>query len=332
MSNKWDEFCVDIKNKGREPDIIMLNEVLPKNFRFQLTKAEITLEGYEMFPESFPADMSRGTVIYVKETLKAVEVKFDSSFEESTWVKINLKGTDCLLCGCIYKSPSCSAVNEVNLRNLLKHTAENNQFSHILVAGDFNYPDIKWENWNSEREESELFLECLRDCFWYQHVQDYTRCRLNQRRSVLDLIISNEEDMVECLEYLSPLGASDHKVLTFQFNCYCSHSKNSSTHFNYYKGDYEAMRQELNINWEEELCNDEVNNMLRKLNDRISSAKEKFIPRSRPFPRKGTVPLCKNTVDAIKRKHRTWTRFIESRDDNSYKLYAKARNKVKWLV
>ena len=122
------------------------------------------------------------------------------------------------------------------------------------------------------------------------------------------------------------------KVLTFQFNCYCSHTKNSSTHFNYYKGDYEAMRQELNINWEEELCNDEVNNMLKKLNDRISSAKEKFIPRSRPFPRKGTVPLCKNTVDAIKRKHRTWTRFIESRDDNSYKLYAKARNKVKWLV
>ena len=138
FSNKWDEFCVDIKNKGREPDIIMLNEVLPKNFRFQLTKAEIALEGYEMFPESFPADMSRGTVIYVKETLKAVEVKFDSSFEESTWVKINLKGADCLLCGCIYKSPSCSAVNEVNLRNLLKHTAENNQFSHILVAGDFN--------------------------------------------------------------------------------------------------------------------------------------------------------------------------------------------------
>ena len=91
LSNKWDEFCVDIKNKGREPDIIMLNEVLPKNFRFQLTKAEIALEGYEMFTESFSADMSRGTVIYVKETLKAVEVKFDSSFEESTWVKLTLR-------------------------------------------------------------------------------------------------------------------------------------------------------------------------------------------------------------------------------------------------
>ena len=168
----------------------------------------------------------------------------------------------------------------------MKLTAENNQFSHILVAGDFNYPDIKWENWNSEREESELFLECLRECVWYQRVQDYTRCRLNQWPSVLDLIISSEEDIVECLEYLSPLGASDHKVFTYQFNCYCSHTQNSSTHFNYYKGDYEAMRQELKIKWEEELCNDEVNNMLTKLYDRISSTKEKFIPKSRPFPRK----------------------------------------------
>ena len=62
-----------------------------------------------------------------KNTLKTVEVKFESSFEEGTWVKINLKGTDCLLCGCIYKSPSCSAVNEVNLRNLLKSVAEHKQ-------------------------------------------------------------------------------------------------------------------------------------------------------------------------------------------------------------
>ena len=35
--------------------------------------------------------MSRKTVIYVEETLIAVKVKLDSSFEESTWVKINLR-------------------------------------------------------------------------------------------------------------------------------------------------------------------------------------------------------------------------------------------------
>ena len=56
-------------------------------------------------------------------------------------------------------------------------------------------------------------------------MQNYTRFRVNQQPSVLDLIMSNEEDMVVDLEFLSPLGASDHKVLTFQFNCYCSYTK-----------------------------------------------------------------------------------------------------------
>ncbi|MEW8545715.1 MAG: reverse transcriptase family protein, partial [Candidatus Thiodiazotropha sp.] len=290
------------------------------------------MEGYEIFPESFPLEMTRGTVIYIKKHLKAVEIHLDSHFVESTWVKIKLKGSDCLLCGCIYKSPSCSAINEVHLRNLLRDIAGKNQFSHILVAGDFNYPDINWDNWCTDKEDSELFLECLRDCFWYQHVHDYTRYRLHQQPSILDLILSNEQDMVLDLEFLSPLGASDHKVLTFKFQCYCSYSSSSSTHYNYYKGDYESIRKELNINWIEELRGNDVNVMLQRLMDRVYKAQEKFIPRSRPFPRKGTIPLCKKTVEAIKRKHRTWTRYLESRDERCYKLYVKARNKVKWLV
>ena len=114
---------------------------------------------------------------------------------------------------------------------------------------------------------------------------------------------------------------------SYIFVCYCSHTNNYSTHFNYYKGDYESLREELKINWKDELGIGDVNSMLNNFMERVTAAKEKYIPRSRPFPRKGTVPLCKNTVEAIKRKHRTWTRFIESRDENSYKLYAKARKK-----
>ena len=310
----------------------MLTEVLPKNCRFPLTKAEISIDSYEIFPESFPLDMTRGTVIYIKKHLKAVEIHFDSDFSESSWVKIKLKGSDCLLCGCIYKSPSCSAVNENNLRNLLKEISDKHQFSHILVVGDFNYSDINWNNWSTGKDNSELFLECLRDCFWFQHVQEFTRYRHNQQPSILDLIITNEEDMVLGLEFLSPLGASDHKVLTFKFQCYCSYTNTSSTHYNYYKGDYELIRKELNIDWVEELGDNDVNIMLKRFMDRIYKAQEKFIPRSRPFPRKGTIPLCKTTVEAIKRKHRLWTRYLESRDERSYKSYVKARNKVKWLV
>ena len=63
----------------------------------------------------------------------------------------------------------------------------------------------------------------------------------------------------------------------------------------------ESEHDNHSINWENELGNNDVNIMLQTFMDRVTSAKEKYIPKSKPFPRKGTVPLCRkcNTVEAI---------------------------------
>ena len=38
--------------------------------------------------------------------------------------------------------------------------------------------------------------------------------------SILDLILTNEENMVEKIDYQPSLGKSDHVVLSFNFNCF----------------------------------------------------------------------------------------------------------------
>ena len=45
-----------------------------------------------------------------------------------------------------------------------------------------------------------------------------TRVRHGQEPSVLDLVLTNEEGMIENIEYGNPLGKSDHLVLTFESN------------------------------------------------------------------------------------------------------------------
>jgi hypothetical protein len=50
-------------------------------------------------------------IIYVRKKLQAVEVDIDTEFKESVWVKLNLKGNDKLLFGCVYKSPSSNEAN-----------------------------------------------------------------------------------------------------------------------------------------------------------------------------------------------------------------------------
>ena len=61
-------------------------------------------------------------------------------------------------------------------------------------------------------------MEALRDSFFHQHIVQPTRVRHGQEPSVLDLVLTNEEGMIENIEYGNPLGKSDHLVLTFEFN------------------------------------------------------------------------------------------------------------------
>ena len=52
-----------------------------------------------------------------------------------------------------------------------------------------------------------------------QHVTESTRRRANQQDRCLYLMFTNEDLMIENLQYQANLGASDHLVLTFDFVC-----------------------------------------------------------------------------------------------------------------
>ena len=65
--------------------------------RYVISKAELDLKGYELFPSSFPLKAKHGVVIYITSTLNACEYDIDSEFSESVWIKIPLLGHDKLL-------------------------------------------------------------------------------------------------------------------------------------------------------------------------------------------------------------------------------------------
>ena len=53
-------------------------------------------------------------------------------------------------------------------------------------------------------------MDVVDDLFLFQHVCQPTCFRLNESPSLLDLIFTNESDMIDNLLYLPPLGNSDH--------------------------------------------------------------------------------------------------------------------------
>ena len=330
LLNKFDEMKTRFVTEDR-PDIIAITEVLPKNARYIVNKAELSLEGYEMFPGNFPETGTRGILLYVKNELGVVEVESGSRFKESVLVKINLRGNDKLLVGCIYKSPSSSEENLSLVNDMIRNINSTQVYSHVLVVGDFNFPDIDWNTWNSCDQFCQEFIESLRDSYLEQMVDKPTRFRINQNPSVLDLILVNDSNAIQSIDYLSPVGNSDHSILRFAYNCYIELENENAAKLNYFKGEYEGMREALSCDWTETLANMNTEEMVNTFTDKITEAMNKYIPRKRRR-KKGNTPLGLEAVKCIRRKHRLWTRYMETREQSTYREYCKARNKVKSVI
>ena len=194
---KFPEFTVRINKE--QPMIIGITEVKPKNSMDKLFPAEFSIDNigdYDSpFCKNITTNIGRGILLYVHKQLQAKEVEMKTEFQEALFVEINLNEQDKLLVGCIYRSESGTEENNNNLRAMVREAASKS-YSHILMMGDFNYPDINWKNWTTKSENTEnqefKFIECIRDNFLSQHVQEPTRVRGNDTPNLLDLIFTKK--------------------------------------------------------------------------------------------------------------------------------------------
>ena len=152
----------------------------------------------------------------------------------------------------------------------------------------------------------------------------------------MDLVLSNEEGMIQDIEYLSPLAKSDHIVISFNLICYIQQLKRVKEIYCHEKGNYTNMREELEqINWNEELGNREkdINTQWNFIKGKIKESMEKHILK-RKIKIGDKKPKCR--LDSkmralIKRKHRAWQRYSESNymDENKLMMFRRLRNKVR---
>ena len=314
------------------PNIIGLTEVLPKNSIFQINETYFNLENYDLFTTSL--DKRRGVVLYIQKKFCASSVTITTNFEEVVLCKFSLKNKDNLLVACIYRSPNSPRESFVELKTLFSKIRDL-KYSHILLMGDFNIEEINWVDMSTTVGEDHiayLFLETVRDCFFYQHVTEPTRIREQNTPSVLDLILTNEENMVSNLQYIQGLGRSDHLVLSFNFNCYVNTTLNPSfKKRNFFKGDYLSINTSLqSINWEVVLNGLDSSQSWSFLAEHLIQLLEKYIPESKVGSGgDGKNPIItKSCLDAIKVKHQKWLKYKYCMTSSNYSNYKSARNKV----
>ena len=336
-----------------EPLIVAVCEAKPKNARDRSLK-DYEIPNFTLHPVNLEDLNGRGIAVYTHESIgkSTIQVIPNSSFQEVCLLEIRLRSGDLLLFGCLYRSPTTtdnSAANNTSLNQLLKFISLK-KYTHVCLLGDFNYKAINWTSWTStcgEESAENQFLEACRDCFLHQHVERPTRRRGDDEPSKLDLIFTNEEMQVSEVKHSSPLGKSDHDVLSFEFQCYVDYSK-AKERYLFSNGDYRGMRSSLtNSNWIEEytnLANDPEKNpevLWKSLKTKVLELRNQFVPLGRATDKpkwktKGSIPVGKEVREAIKDKeksHRTWMRANKRGSNDALRhKYTQARNKVNNLL
>ena len=158
---------------------------LPKYFlNHQILLLAQALPGYSLYvnfdPDNYTPVTSqiRGVGIFVSEKLQANQVFFQSSdFEHHVWVRIQLCGSDSLLIGCVYRSPTGELSTSVS--SLCGLLTKLDNYSHLLICGDFNFKEVTWSDFSGSTTNSHIvpFLDSVDDLFLFQHVDKPTRIR-----------------------------------------------------------------------------------------------------------------------------------------------------------
>jgi hypothetical protein len=337
LTNKYSELVLYIAQ--HEPLLIALCEIYPKCGDKE--NCAIQIQNYDIILPDRTGN--RGVVIYAHNSLSAVKVDLEestTSFKESVWCKVRLNSNDSLLFGCVYRSPSSSDENNDKLNSLIT-SACGAGFSHVLMAGDFNYKEILWKEGtvaSSENSSPYKFYDCVQDNFLHQHVDQDTRHRGNQRPSLLDLILTNEENMIDSnsIIYDNPLGKSDHSVLIFRYNCYMNMNNNGTPRYQYYKGDYSDMRKDIElVDWDCVLSADNIDNAWQAFSDIITKAMTDHIPRSKGSQtRRVDRPLWMNleVKEIVAKKRKLWSKYWHTRAYKDFDAYKIIRNKCTAVI
>ena len=98
--------------------------------------------------------------------------------------------------------------------------------------------------------------------------------------SSTDLIMSNEQEMVSDIVIDSPLGKSDHALLTFTFNAYLDGSNTEKIIYKYDKADYKKMIEIMTLEWNSVLENSSVDKQWQCFHSKHLSAVDECVPKT----------------------------------------------------
>ena len=140
---------------------------------------------------------------------------------------------------------------------------------------------LKKSSKNDEHKSSK-FLTCVQSNYLTQLVNTPTHYRGSQNPTLVDLILTNDDDFINDIKTYPPLGKSHH--LLFSFRIEADHKQMEDlgkTKYQVNKGKYDEMREHVGkVDWNE-ISECDIDDMFDGIEHILTEAKNMYIPKKK---------------------------------------------------
>lgn len=147
-----------------------------------------------------------GVLIFVKAALPSSHVQINTSHEIIS-VNISFPSSTNILIAC-YRAPDSEISFIYDLHSVMLDICRRFPRANYFLCGDFNFPDIDWDNLCASSHQSKVFLDFVLTFNLTQAVKMPTR-----GVNTLDLVLTSKPDLIQSLSCID--GLSDHSIVLF---------------------------------------------------------------------------------------------------------------------
>ena len=291
-----------------KPDAVLITET---KLNKDINTAEVLPSdlGYTVYRKDRCNEGGGGVALLVKSCYSSTDITPNdesSANSELIWVEVELHGHKKLLLSNYYRRPNISNTSQLEaLQSSIESVLSKYKGAHqpIILGGDFNLPDICWENdcvkGSSQRKSlHEYFLTLVQTFSLTQLVTDCTR-----ENSILDLVLTNSPNQVKSTHVIP--GLSDHEavVCDCSFTPRCTKKVPRTVHL-FSKADWEPLRAEVRTfseDYFQSLLDSTVEEKWTAFKNKLNGLLDKYVPSKRTTTRYN-APWMTNTLKRLSRK------------------------------
>ena len=194
--------------------------IVESHLNKDIEAAEIKMDNYELFRSDRKDRSHGGVLLYVRQDIPAVQtLSFSNSVCEALAVKVKVLD---LMIAILYRPPACGLRDFDEMIQEVKNVFEEEDTPNKLLAGDLNFPWLDWKLNDGRNEatltskaqdkiQSNILLDAMEELYLSNYSREPTRAQ-----NVLDLVMSNNPDMVIDLKVTASAHLSDHHQLEFE--------------------------------------------------------------------------------------------------------------------